>query len=143
METSLYAEWKYIHKSVGHIDTFLADLKHTDQAKFKGHTGGKLNRIKENFKNLEKENAHVIVRVPVIPHFNNTKEEIAHIIDFASSLKNVHEIHFLPFHALGIGKYDLLGKRYDFNKEFFTDEKEMKDYIAMAGEKGLSANIGG
>ncbi len=143
METSLYADWKHIHKSINYVDTFLADLKHTDRAKFKAYTAGNLNRIIENFKNLEKENAPVIVRVPVIPHFNNTKEEMAHIIDFASSLKNVHEIHFLPFHALGMGKYGMVGKGYDFTEKFFRDDKELNDYVAMALKKGLKANIGG
>jgi len=80
IETSLHTNWTNIYDCVEYIDVFLADLKHTDEKKFKEFTDGDLQLVLENFKRLESMDAKVIVRVPVIPTFNNTKKEMKGIM---------------------------------------------------------------
>ncbi|GAL31843.1 pyruvate formate-lyase activating enzyme [Vibrio maritimus] len=53
-----------------------------------------------------------MIRVPVVPGFNDTEAELADIIDFAASLESCQEIHLLPYHTLGINKYRLLDMPY-------------------------------
>jgi pyruvate formate lyase activating enzyme len=55
----------------------------------------------------------VIIRVPVIPGFNNDPKEISTISHLAEQLK-VKGIDFLPYHKLGIIKYEQLGRTYSF-----------------------------
>ena len=55
---------------------------------------------------------HLIIRVPVVPTFNDTPAEIAAIARFADSLPNVTEMHLLPYHRLGQDKYAGLGRTY-------------------------------
>ena len=52
------------------------------------------------------------IRVPVIPTFNDTPEEIREIARFADKLPGVKRIHLLPYHRLGQDKYEGLGREY-------------------------------
>ena len=54
----------------------------------------------------------LVIRVPVIPTFNDTVEEIQGIARFADTLPGVDKIHLLPYHRLGQDKYEGLGRPY-------------------------------
>ncbi|HEX2394961.1 MAG TPA: glycyl-radical enzyme activating protein [Bacteroidales bacterium] len=143
VETSLHTEWKKIHRCLGFIDTYLVDLKHTNSAKFKNYTGGNLELIMRNLKKLVDSGEHVIIRIPVIPGFNHTKEEILEMIDYTVSLHGISEIHFIPYHVLGHEKYRMLGRNFEFNIKRPVDHCELKEYLAYAHLKGFKTKIGG
>jgi pyruvate formate lyase activating enzyme len=142
VETCLHVSWEHLQNNVNDIDVFLADLKHTDPEKFRKYTGGNLDLILSNLKHLEEIGATVIIRIPVIPGFNHTEAEMQRILDAAASLANVHEVHFIPYHALGSNKYTLLGRNYDPPLSSLAED-EVKQYIEYARTKGLRANVGG
>ena len=52
------------------------------------------------------------IRVPVIPTFNATAEEIQAIARYADTLPGVKKLHLLPYHRLGQDKYEGLGREY-------------------------------
>ena len=143
VETSLHANWEKIEPCIDYIDVFLADLKHVDAGKFKQYTGGSLGIVLDNFKKLESLQAKVIVRVPVVPTFNDTTDEMREIINFAAGLENVDEINFIPFHTLGINKYKMLSMKYAFLKKAASDDARLNEYLELATENGLVARIGG
>ena len=143
VETALQARWEHIEPCLPYVDTFLADLKHTDAAKLKEITGGELALIESNFRKLEQRGSKVVVRVPVIPGFNDSSAEMEAIIQFAASLANVREIDLLPFHTLGVGKYAMLEKSYAFLRETPELNGKIEGFAQMARDKGLIALIGG
>jgi pyruvate formate lyase activating enzyme len=143
VETSLQAPWPHIAPCLFYVDTFLADLKHTDAGKLEAATGAEPALIEGNFRNLERNRAPVVVRVPVIPGFNDRPEEIEAIVQFAASLTNVREIHFLPFHTLGVGKYALIDKEYRFLSRAPEGNGGTAALVRLAEDKGLTAVIGG
>lgn len=65
-----------------------------------------------NFRRLAAHGAQMTVRVPLIPDFNADRRSVRAIVDFAADEIGVSEIHFLPYHTLGINKYHLLGESY-------------------------------
>jgi pyruvate formate lyase activating enzyme len=143
VETSLHVPWKKIQKSLGYIGTYLVDPKHTNQKKFKEFTGGNAGLIIRNLRKLVDSGARVIIRIPVIPGFNHTSIEMTGLIDFISSLSTVNEIHFIPYHILGIEKYRMLGREYDFQAMSPVEHNELNEYISYAGSKGFKTRIGG
>lgn len=143
IETSLHVSWNHIHRCIGKTGTFLVDLKHTDPVKFGNFTGGNADLVLTNLKKLVARNENIIIRVPVIPEFNHTIQEMTEIIDFTVSLKTVQEIHFLPFHNLGSAKYQTLGMEYKYSGISNLDVSEMAEYVAYAESVGLIAKIGG
>jgi len=143
VETCLQADWEHIEASLEYVDTFLADVKHTDSEKFQAYTGGNLPVILENLKRLGRSRPELVARVPVIPRFNDSVEEIRRIIEFAASQAKAREIHFLPFHVLGVHKYELIGRQYSFLNEVPGWDGRLEQYVHLAQARGLTANIGG
>jgi pyruvate formate lyase activating enzyme len=143
METSLHVDWPQIERCLGLVGTFLVDIKHTDAEKFSLFTGGNLHLVKTNLKQLVEAKEKIIARIPVIPGFNHTMEEMKMIIDFIDSLQDIREIHFLPYHTLGTEKYAMLGLEYVFGKKKPVDEAEILNYIDYARSKGFTVKTGG
>ena len=54
---------------------------------------------------------HKVVRVPVIPGFNDSDEDIGQIRDFLQNKSGV-TLEMLPYHRIGAGKYIALGREY-------------------------------
>lgn len=143
IETTLHVPWEMIERCISLTDNFLVDLKHTDSEKFKRFTGGNAGLVMTNLTKLTEHHKNIIIRVPVIPDFNHTDAEMKKIIDFSVSLKTIREIHFLPFHALGIEKYNMLGMEYVYSGKRQVDIFELTSYVSYAESEGLVAKIGG
>lgn len=148
VETSLYVKWKSIEKSLPFINVFLADLKHVDEEKFKEYTGGQLSVIIENFSILSskiksKKDSGIVARIPVIPDFNATDGEMESIFDFAANLRAVKNINLIPYHTLGVGKYELLERDYTFKPKVSINDKMLLRFCKIAERKGLKCSIGG
>jgi pyruvate formate lyase activating enzyme len=119
------------------------DIKHMDSEKHKLFTGKGNELILQNARYIAEKANDMTVRVPVIPGFNDTKEEIAAIASFANSLPNVRKLHLLPYHRLGKNKYDGLGRTYYYaDVPTITDEK-MNYLLDVASQSGLLCQIGG
>ena len=85
----------------------------------------------------------LIIRVPVIPTFNDTPEEIADIARFASTLPGVDRIHLLPYHRLGQDKYAGLGREYTMAHITPMSREHVAELEAAAQGFGLDVQIGG
>ena len=66
--------------------------------------------ILENLKRLLAANKPVWVRIPIIPTVNDTEEELQNMKRYICSCGVPQKIELLPYHAMGIHKYDALGK---------------------------------
>ena len=99
--------------------------------------------ILSNAKKMAAAGAHIIVRVPTIPTFNDTEEEIREIARFAASLKGVEEIHLLPYHRLGYDKYMGLERNYGMGDLPTPSADHMEQLRRVAEREGLKAVIGG
>ncbi len=106
IETSLYI---YNENILSNLDLVMADFKIWDSDKHKKYTGVDNAIIKENFERLDKLGVPFIVRTPIIPEINDTKEEILSIKKFLKKFKNIRKYELLPYHPLGISKRRALG----------------------------------
>jgi pyruvate formate lyase activating enzyme len=93
-------------------DLFLYDIKTIDDAKHIEYTGVSNGQILENARRLAGWHKNIIVRVPLIPQFNDGTESLHSIGKFTASLKTVKEMHVMPYHQSGIEKYKHLEKEY-------------------------------
>lgn len=125
-----------------YVDLFLFDIKHVDSEKVKDVTGGNLERLLHNLSYLaERKISEVIIRVPVIPQFNYEEEVITQIFRLAQTL-GICEVHLLPYHTLGIHKYDQLGMSYQMQGKGIKKE-ELLPYVNIGKQMGLKVCIGG
>lgn len=113
MESMGCAKWETIEEILPWLDHYLLDIKHTNSAKHKEFTGKGNELMLENARRIaESGKTKLSIRVPVIPTFNDTPEEIKSIAVFADKLPGVEEIYLLPYHRLGQDKYEELGRTY-------------------------------
>ncbi len=143
VETTGFAPYEKIEKLLPYIDTVLMDIKHINSQKHQAFTSQPNERILENAVKIAQNAKKLIIRVPVIPTFNDTEEEIAAIAQFASGLQGVREIHLLPYHRFGKDKYDGLGREYGMGDLPSPTDAHMQTLKAVAERYGLTCQIGG
>lgn len=143
VETTGFSPYETIEKLLPYIDTVLMDIKHTDSKKHKEFTMQPNELILENAVKIANSAKKLIIRVPVIPTFNDTEEEIRAIATFASGLKGVDEINLLPYHNFGKDKYEGLGREYLMGDLPSPTDEQMQKLKAVAESCGLKCKIGG
>ncbi len=145
MESTGCAKFEAIEKVLPYLDTYLMDIKHTNSAKHKEFTGVPNELILKNaMKIAESGMTKLIIRVPVIPGFNDTESEIESIARFASGLKGVTKMHILPYHRLGQDKYEGLGREYLMEGVTPPTNEHMKKLQEAAMRvTGIDCQIGG
>lgn len=143
IETTGFAKREVIERFIPHLDLFLMDIKHINSDKHKEFTTQPNERILENARLIASKAKELIIRVPVIPTFNDTEKEIADIADFAKSLGTVKEIHLLPYHRMGKDKYDGLSRPYPMGDTLPPSADKMQKLIRVCENAGLIARIGG
>ena len=111
MESMACAPMETIEKLLPWLDQYLMDIKHINSAKHKEFTGKGNELMLENARKVAQSGkTELIIRVPVIPTFNDTEREIEEIARFSDALPGVKRIHLLPYHRLGQDKYDGLNR---------------------------------
>lgn len=145
IESMACADFEKIRQLLPYLDLYLMDIKHTNPEKHKEFTGRSNELMMENARRVALSGqTRLIIRVPVIPSFNDTVEEIRGIAEFADTLPGVEELHLLPYHRLGQDKYEGLGRKYLMDGILPQEPEKMKT-LKMAAESvsSLRVQIGG
>ncbi|MCH4170390.1 MAG: radical SAM protein [Lactobacillus sp.] len=101
-----------IQKVLPYTDYVLFDLKIMDLQRSKQIIGDNTAWVKASFEAaLAADNTTVIPRIPLIPGFTTTQDNLQQIADYVTSL-DIQEVHILPFHQYGSQKYDYLKRSY-------------------------------
>ena len=144
IQSTALAEYDIIEKLLPFLDEFLLDVKHVDSLKHEKFTGRRNEPALENAKRVaESGQVRLVVRVPVIPGFNASKDEIEQIAAFAVGLKGVDELHLLPYHRFGEGKYAALGREHPMRDVAVPSDSQMESLRAVVHASGLRCQIGG
>ena len=143
IETCGCAPWENFEQVAPYLDLVMYDLKIMDDEKHIEYTGMS---NKEILSNLEKicRMVKTIIRIPIIPTVNDSKEDIDAFGEFVSTLKDyIDTIHILPYHNYGLGKYKALGKEYELEDIEAPSDEHMEEIKKQLEDYGFSVNIGG
>lgn len=143
IETTANLPFETVKEFAENLDYILMDIKHTDSKKHKDFTGVSNELIMDNAIKLAPIAKSLTIRVPVIPTFNDTEDEIYSIAKFAKSLRGVSQIHLLPYHRLGYDKYIGLGREYTMGNVETPSKEHMEKLKKVAETTGLTVVIGG
>ena len=142
IETTAFADREVIARFLPYLDTVLMDIKHMNGEKHKEFTTRDNGTILENARFIAESGAHLIVRTPVVPDFNDTAEEIGDIARYAVSI-GVREHHLLPYHRIGTDKYKGLGRDYTLPDIMPPSNEKMQELLSVVNALGLKGQIGG
>lgn len=115
IETCGHCKSEHIMKMAEYIDLFLFDIKHMDPVRHKELTGVNNELILSNLKMLLDAGKRVRVRMPLLKDTNDSEEEIFAVINFLTPYKhykNFEGVDLLPYHKMGVGKYQQLDIEY-------------------------------
>lgn len=129
METSGFGKAEHFEEIAQFVDIFLFDYKLTNPAEHKKYTGVSNDIILENLKLLDSLGAKTILRCPIIPTINDNDEHFEGIAKTANSLKNIIEINIEPYHPMGSGKTQSLGKDYPLSHLTFPENETVDEWI--------------
>lgn len=145
MESMGCAKWETIEKLLPYLDQYLLDIKHMNPRKHKEFTGRSNELMIENAMKIAKSGmTELSIRVPVIPGFNDTEEEIRQIAAYTATLPNVKRMHLLPYHRLGQDKYTGLNREYLMGDVKPPTNEHMEKLLKVAEmTSGIECQIGG
>lgn len=110
-------------------DTVLLDIKHIDDEEHRKLTRHSNANILDCARYLSEIDKPVWIRHVLIPGITDKDEYLVRLRDFLSTLHNIERIEVLPYHTLGVYKYEKLGIDYP-----------LKDVQPPAAERVANAN---
>ena len=116
LDTSGYAPWSIFEQALRYTDLVLFDLKHMDSVKHFQYTGKDNKLILENLSQASKQGKRIWIRVPLIPGLNDDPEHLTFLARHVQGL-SVERTYLLPYHSLGVSKYESLGRKYTLDIE--------------------------
>ena len=143
IESCSYAARETVDFVYPHVDIALLDVKHMDSVTHKKLVGVPNELILDNIRHIHNDlKVPVIIRVPTIPGYNDSEENIRRTALFARSLGEDVSVNLLPFHKLGESKNESLGHPFSLGIDAPSDE-HMKKLLAIVEDCGVKAQIGG
>jgi pyruvate formate lyase activating enzyme len=142
METCGYTRFPLLAGIAEHLDLVLYDLKHMDREAHRRLTGVPNDLILENLKQLCDLGVAIIVRVPVIPGYNDTLENLTALAAFTAALPSVQTVELLPYHNYGSGKYARCCRAYALPDLPLPDLARMRELAAVIQAGGVACRVG-
>ncbi|HCO93628.1 MAG TPA: glycyl-radical enzyme activating protein [Phycisphaerales bacterium] len=143
VDTSCYAEPEIVELVAGRADLFLCDIKHMDNEMHERFTGVGNNLILENIRRISQADKKIVIRIPIIPGFNDDSENIEATGQFAALLPGVGRIDILPFNRGGAEKSARLMGEINSMRVEAPDEDKMSEIAENLKKYVCEVNIGG
>jgi len=137
VDTSGAVPWSAFEKVDPFTDLYLYDVKCIDGDLHKAFTGMGNQGILENLARLLALGRKLWIRVPVIPGFNGSREEMEAIAVHIAALPKAEQITLMPYHTLGASKYETLGYDYPFDTKLSVTAQELSEYETIFRDHGL------
>jgi len=142
LDTTGFAQWETVEKTLPYTDLYLYDLKHMDSKIHEQTVGVPNEPILENARRLAAAGGKFQIRVPVIPQFNDNDENIRRVAEFCAELGNeaVTVVQLLPYHNLGVTKHLRISDEIVHEAVPPSDEK-MQHFKELVASYGLNVMI--
>lgn len=93
-------------------DLIILDVKHIDEAGHRKLTGASLSTVLANANYREHSGKPMWLRYVLVPGYNDQPEVVEAWAKFFANYKTVERVDILPYHTLGVHKYEALGIPY-------------------------------
>lgn len=111
-EDSFFSKFTELMK---YTDLLLVDIKHIDNEKHIELTGRTNENILDMLKYLSDIRKPVWIRHVLVPRKSDYDKYLIKTRDFIDTLDNVEKIEVLPYHTLGVTKWEQLGIPYELD----------------------------
>lgn len=110
-----------------YTDLLLVDIKHIDEEKHIELTGRKNDNILDMLRYLSDIKKPVWIRHVLVPERSDYDEYLIRTREFIDTLDNVERVEVLPYHTLGVPKWEKLGIEYKLDGINPPSEERIKN----------------
>ena len=110
-----------------YCDLIILDVKELNPDKYKNLVGKEIDKFSKFLKTCQEKNKKMWFRQVIVPGYNDTKESVLALKEFADKFSNIEKIELLPYHTMAIKKYKELGIPYRLSEVPAMDKKKCKD----------------
>jgi pyruvate formate lyase activating enzyme len=143
IETNLAWPWTRVARALALTDLVMMDVKDIDASRHQLHTGIPQDEVWSNLARIAERRQPVIVRTPVIPGVNDRPDTIAAIARRLVGVVSLLYYELIPFHGLGAGKYESLGRGYSYAGRPGLTRAELEPLAEAAQGEGIEVRIQG
>lgn len=145
LDTSGCTQWDKLERVLGVTDLVLLDIKHMDNKAHRDFCGVSNEHIIENAGLIAAAGVGMRIRVPVIPGFNDTEENLRATAEFVSRLGGGGGrigVDILPYHPYAGAKYAVFGLDYPYSPGEGYPEEKLHDFINIFVNCDLEVTVG-
>jgi pyruvate formate lyase activating enzyme len=112
IDTSGYILNDKVKKVLDLTDLVLLDVKHINPGKYKELTAKPLEPTLKFIDYLSEINKPAWVRYVLVPSFTDNEADLHEWAQYISKFRNIEKIEILPFHQMGLHKWEQIGENY-------------------------------
>jgi pyruvate formate lyase activating enzyme len=145
VDTSGYSTANNFKMVIPYTDLFLFDIKHMNDSRHIEFTGVSNLLIFSNFQLILDSGTDIIVRIPVVPGFNDDPKNLNTLKQFLTDSKreNLKKISLLPYHRIGKVKYKKFSIPGRMNNAEQPSRQRMNELKRFFSNTEIKVNIGG
>lgn len=118
---------EYIDDILKYTDLVILDIKAIEKEGYKKITGKSMDDFNYFKEKLKESNTKLWLRQVIVPGINDTEEYILNFKKYIKDFDNVAKVELLPYHTLGISKYEKLGIKYRLDGVPDMDRTRLKE----------------
>lgn len=142
LDTCGQVKWSVLEEMLPYVSLFLYDIKHMDSARHKEFTGVGNELILENLVRIGERGKPIWVRIPLIPGYNDSEDNLRGVAEFVGPLQTVEKISLLPYNVVTGAKYRSIGKKYRLEQVVPYAKDEEKVPAKMLSHLGTKVELG-
>ena len=118
-----------------YTELVLFDVKHLTAEGYKNMTGINIDESLKFLEACKKCNTKLWIRQVVVPGMTDSEEYIKELGEFIKTLENVEKVELLPYHLLGVNKYEKMGIKYRLDGTPAMDKEKCKNLYELLNFK--------
>ena len=143
IDTCGYVSSHDLESTLPYVSFFLWDIKIMDERKHREYTGVSNKLILANARLVSRKGIPLYIRIPLIPGYTDSEENIKAICEFVRKLESLVEVDLLPLHHLGKARYVSLDRPYPIEGIRLIPDERLMEIKKLVESYGLTCNIVG
>ena len=111
-----------------YTDLVLFDVKHISRDGYKDITLMEIDESLNFLEAMKRNNTKIWIRHVVVPGITDDIEHLKNVKKFIDNIPNVEKVELLPYHILGVNKYEVMKIRYHLEGVNAMDKDLTKKY---------------
>ena len=127
VDTSGWVDLPSLEKVLPFADLLLLDVKALDSSEYEWLTGKTAEKFRKALEFIKLKKQDVWIRYVVLPGINDSQRHMCELRELVHSLGSlVKHVELLPYHSLGIGKWERLSLKYSLGDLSSPSQKQME-----------------